>query len=107
MNENKIYDYSFDAHELAEAWRQENPNSNMSRDEVIRECINLLLKYTVFTDINTLLKDYDKIQVNITQKGYDKYGELTNLPLLTETYDLVEMRKIVDIEHVNLLNFLI
>ena len=79
----------------------------MSRDEVIRECINLLLKYTVFTDINTLLKDYDKIQVNITQKGYDKYGELTNLPLLTETYDLVEMRKIVDIEHVNLLNFLI
>lgn len=107
MNENKIYDYSFDAYELTEAWEQENPNSNMSRDKVIRECITLLLKYTVFTDINTLLKDYDKIQVNITQKGYNKYGELTNLPLLTETYDLVEMRKIVDIEHVDLLNFLI
>lgn len=107
MEENKIYDYSFDAHELAEAWKQENPNSDMSRNEVIRECITLLLKYTVFADINTTLKDYDEIQVNITQKGYNKYGELTNIPLLTEKYDLVEMRKIVDIEHVNLIDFLL
>lgn len=103
----KVYNYLFDAYELVEAWKQENPNLKLSRNEIIRECITLLLKYTVYADINTTLKDYEAIEVKITQKSYNKYGELADTDLLTEKYDLVEMRKIVDIEHVHLSDFLI
>ena len=57
--------------------------------------------------INIDLKDYDRLRILITKKDYNKYGELTEVVFYENLYDLVEMRKIVNIEHVNFENFII
>ena len=73
----------------------------------MKEFICMVLKYEVFPIINIDLKDYDQLRIRITKKDYNKYGKLSEVVFYENLYDLVEMRKIVDIEHVNFENFTI
>lgn len=107
MEENKVFDYSYNIDDIISSWEEVNSTKEQNKDVIMKEFICMVLKYEVFPIINIDLKDYDKLRIRITKKDYNKYGELTEVVFYEKLYDLVEMRKIVNIEHVNFEDFII
>lgn len=107
MEENKVFDYSYNIDDIISSWKEVNSTKEVNKDKIMKEFICMVLKYEVFPIINIDLKDYDQLRILITKKDYNKYGKLSEVVFYENLYDLVEMRKIVDIEHVNFENFTI
>lgn len=107
MEENKVFEYSYNIDDIISSWKEVNSTKESNKDVIMKEFICMVLKYEVFPIINIDLKDYDRLRILITKKDYNKYGELTEVVFYENLYDLVEMRKIVNIEHVNFENFII
>lgn len=107
MEENKVFDYSYNIDDIISSWEEVNSTKEAKKDKIMKEFICMVLKYEVFPIINIDLKDYDQLRIRITKKDYNKYGKLSEVVFYENLYDLVEMRKIVDIEHVNFENFTI
>lgn len=107
MEENKVFDYSYNIDDIISSWKEVNSTKEANKDIIMKEFICMVLKYEVFPIINIDLKDYDQLRILITKKDYNKYGELTEVVFYENLYDLVEMRKIVNIEHVKFEDFTI
>lgn len=109
MEENKIFTYSYDIQDIVTSWKDVNSSvkQKQSENEIMNEFIQMVLKYEAFPIINSILKDYVQLKISITKKEYNKYGVLTDVVISENYYDLVEMRKIVDIEHVKFEDFII
>lgn len=110
MEENKIFTYSYNIDDIITSWKEVNSTTDIKKVKnslIMHEFIEMVLKYEAFPIINADLRDYNQLKINITKKDYNKYGELTEVVISESLYDLIEMRKIVDIEHVKFEDFII